>query len=94
MANIIGLKEKQFALKEINKKLKDLKPINDFLGAENPSGLYEISFGTFKSNLLCKDSDTIKAFVFAYKKELVAEIRAQAEKYDIEFDEEEENLLN
>lgn len=93
MAQIIGLKEKQLALKEINSKLKALKPVNDFLGAENTSGRYTISFGDFKTNLLCNDNDTIKALVFAYKKELVTEIRDQAEKYSIEFDEDEENML-
>lgn len=94
MANIIGLKEKQLALKEINRKLKALKPVNDFLDAENPDGVYKISFDRFESHLLCKDSDTIKAFVFEYKKEMVTEIRELAKKYSIEFDEEEEKLLN
>lgn len=93
MANIIGLKEKQLALKEINRKLKSLQPINDFLDATNSNGLYNISFGEFEAKLVCKDSDTIKALVFAYKKELVNEIREQAKKHSIEFDEDEENML-
>lgn len=93
MANIIGIKEKQLAVKEINRKLKTLKPINDFLAAENPSGIYTISFDNYESNLLCKDGDAIKALVFAFKKELVAELREQAEKFSIEFDDEDEKLL-
>lgn len=93
MAKIIGLKEKQLALKDITQKLKLLEPINAFLAAENPSGLYTISFDSFKSTLLCKDPEAIKAYVVAYKKELVNEIRTQAENYSIEFDETEELLL-
>jgi len=44
MARIIGLKEKQLALADINHKLKSLIPINDFLNEINASGLYTISF--------------------------------------------------
>lgn len=44
MARIIGLKEKQVALSEINQKLKSLIPINEFLNEPNPSGFYTISF--------------------------------------------------
>lgn len=93
MAKIIGLKEKQLALKQITHKIKSLEPINDFLNAINETGIYTISFDSHKSSLLCKDAAAIKALVLAYKKELVDEIRAQAEKYSIEFDEEEEELL-
>lgn len=94
MANIIGLKEKQQALKEVTRKLKALKPINDFLSATNPTGVYNISFGEFASKLLCEDEDAIKSLVFEYKKKMVTEIREQAQKFSIEFDEEEEQLLN
>ena len=93
MAKIIGLKEKQLALKEINHKLKCLEPINEFLNAQNSSGVYTISFDSFKSFLLCKDEETIKNLVLAYKKELVAEIRSEADKFSIEFDEAEEASL-
>lgn len=94
MARIIGLKEKQLALKEINQKLRDLKPVNEFLEASNPDGVYTISFGEHKTQLLCKDQETIQALVFAYKKDMVSKIREQAERFSIEFDEEEEMLLN
>lgn len=93
MANIIGLKEKQLALKEITRKLKTLVPINEFLSAKNPTGVYTISFGEFQSKLLCEDAETIRSCVFAYKKKVVDEIREQATKFSIEFDEEEEKLL-
>ena len=93
MAQIIGLKEKQLALKDINQKIKSLEPVNEFLKAENPSGVYTISFGTHKSSLLCEDADAIKAFVYAYKKNLVDAIRAKAQEYSIEFDASEEEML-
>ena len=93
MAKIIGLKEKQLALKEINQKLKSLEPVNEFLHAENPSGLYTISFDSFKSTLLCTDPQTIKNLVNAYKKELVNDIRAKATEFSIEFEEDEEAML-
>lgn len=94
MAYIVGLKEKQLVLKEISKKLKALAPINAFLSAENPSGLYTISFGDHSCHLRCDDSEQIKGFVRSYKKELVEEIRSMAEKATIDFDEDEEALLN
>lgn len=49
MARIIGLKEKQLALAEINQKLKSLIPINEFLNEINDSGLYTISFTKTKA---------------------------------------------
>lgn len=134
MAKIIGLKEKQLALTDINHKLKSLIPINEFLNEINPSGLYTISFTKNKPQVqdnntdvddkenvetsnneavdknlvkrskrskeekleapfLCSDADTVKSFVLAYKKQLVDEIRAKAEEFSIEFDDEDEALL-
>lgn len=124
MARIIGLKEKQVALAEINQKLKSLIPINEFLNEKNDSGLYTISFTKTKPKIqdnntdiedkenvaafkhskrnkeekieapfLCDDSETVKSFVLAYKKELVNELRAKAEEFSIEFNDEDEALL-
>ena len=129
MARIIGLKEKQLALAEINQKIKSLIPINAFLNETNTSGLYTISFiknqpliqendtnaeepkndeATNKSLIkrskrnkeekleapfLCADADTVKSFVLAYKKQLVADLRAKAEDFSIEFGDEDEALL-
>lgn len=134
MARIIGLKEKQLALAEINQKLKSLIPINEFLSEPNPSGLYTIAFvknnpqvqenntavenkenvetssektvnknltkhtkrnkdGKIEAPFLCPDSDTVKSFVLAYKKQLVDELRAKAEEFSIEFGDEDEALL-
>ena len=93
MAQIIGLREKQAALTEINHKIKSLEPVNKFLESENPDGIYTLSHNKLKTPILCKDSNTIKALVLAYKKELVNEIRAMAEKYSIEFNEDDEAAL-
>ena len=97
MAKIIGLKEKQQALKDINRKINSLQPVNEFLNAdisaENPSGLYTLSFGEYKTTLLCKDANAIKALVSAYKLELVKDIKGQAEMFSIEFDPDEEAAL-
>lgn len=93
MAKIIGLKEKQLALKQIEQKIRTLGPINEFLAADNPSGIYTVSFGAFKSPLLCPDQVAIRKLVSDYKSKLVREIRAQAEQYSIEFEEDEETLL-
>lgn len=56
MARIIGLKEKQLALADINHKLKSLIPINEFINETNPSGLYTISFN--KNNPESQDNNT------------------------------------
>lgn len=93
MAKIIGLKEKQLALKQIEQKMKALGPINEFLDAENPTGVYTLSFASFKTPVLCRDSNIIKQLVLAYKNELVSELKTQAEQYSIEFEESEEALL-
>ena len=97
MARIIGLKEKQRALAEMTKKINSLVPINSFLTAENPSGLYTISFGDKdskeKATLLCNDPEAIRALVFNYKKELVAEIRQLAADYTLELEDEDEEII-
>lgn len=93
MAKIIGLKEKQLALKQIEQKIKALGPINEFLEADNSTGIYTVSFGSVKSPLLCPDQVSIRKLVSDYKIKLVSEIRAQAEQYSIEFEEDEEALL-
>lgn len=132
MARIIGLKEKQLALADISRKLKQLIPLNYFLQENNPSGLYTISFTKTKPHeetedapdvgnkadprqskqsaegkrtikrekeekveapFLCTDADAVKAYVLAYKAQLVNEIREKAKAYSIEFEEEDEALL-
>lgn len=94
MAQIIGLKEKQLALAEINGKLNSLKQINEFLTANNPSGKYTISFDNkHRISLFCHDGEAINAIVRAYKEQLVAEIRAEAQKYSIGFEDEDEALM-
>ena len=57
MARIIGLKEKQLALTEINQKLKSLIPINEFLNEINESGLYTISFTKNKPQVQENNTD-------------------------------------
>lgn len=57
MARIIGLKEKQLALTDINNKLKSLIPINEFLNEINPSGIYTISFTKSNSQVQENNAD-------------------------------------
>lgn len=66
MAKIMGLKEKQLALANINHKLKSLIPINEFLNETNPSGLYTISFTQTKlqvqeNNTSVENKETVDA---------------------------------
>lgn len=93
MAKLKGLKERQLALKDINSKLKLLVPVNEFLNAENPSGIYTVSFDGYRASLLCKDGEAIRELVLNYKKELVSEIRDLAVQHSIEFEAEEEAML-
>lgn len=94
MAQIIGLKEKQQVLKDINKQLKSIAVINDFLTSENPTGIYTLSFGDHSTPIFCEDSEYIKALVKASKQDLVTKIRKAAEANMIEFSDDEEALLS
>lgn len=93
MPQLIGLKERQLGLAEIETKLKTLASVRDFLEKENPAGVYTLSFDKQRIKLHCPDRGPINALVEAYKKSLVAEIRELADKNAVEFNEEDEALL-
>ena len=93
MAKIIGLKEKQTALKDIQQSLRSLAPLNAFIDASNETGEYTISFDAHKATLQCGDKKKIDDLVLAHKKAIVAEIKRLAEKYEIEFDDEDLALM-
>lgn len=94
MAQIIGYKEQQRALKEIGKQLKVIETINRFLSTQNDSGMYTLSFGDCSTPLICKDPEAIEKLVLSSKQALITQIRASAEANRIEFDEAEEALLS
>lgn len=93
MAQIMGLKERQLALSEINSKLNALKQINDFLTAENPSGKYTISFDKHRIAIFSPDGEAVNALISTYRNQLINELREQAKKYSIEFEDEDEALM-
>lgn len=94
MPQLIGLKERQLGLSEIESKLRILSSVKDFLEKENPSGLYTLSFDKQRIKLFCPNREIINGLVDAYRKTLVDEIRALASQHSIEFNEEDELLLN
>lgn len=93
MAQLIGLKERQLGLVEIESKMKTLISVKDFLEKENPTGMYTISFEKQRIKLHCPDRQNINALVEGYKQSLINEIRALASKHSVEFEEDEELLL-
>lgn len=93
MASIIGLKEKQAALKDIQLFLRSLAPLNAFIAAENPQNEYVVTFDTHKATLKCEDKEKINDLVRAHKKVVVDRIEDMAKKYDIELDEEDRALM-
>lgn len=94
MAQIRGIKDMQLALKDIEKQLKTVKTINQFLETQNDSGMYTLSFGNYSTPLICKDTEKIQELVISSKQHLVAQIRATAEANRIELDEDDEALLS
>lgn len=99
MAKILGLKEQQKALREINSTLKEFEPINEFLKIQNPSDEYTISFKdengkTIQTKLLCDDKEPINILVKAYKENLVQSIKQKAAQYNIGLEEEELALIS
>ena len=93
MAKIIGLKERQEALTEIQLSLKSLLPLNSFLEDDNPTHEYVISFASHKAKIKSKEKEKINALVEEYKKSIVSEILNLAESYEIELDDEEYALM-
>lgn len=88
MAKIIGLKEKQAALKDIQQALRSLAPLNEFIEANNTSSEYTISFEAHKATLKCEDKAKINELVLAHKKIIVDRILALSKANDIELDDE------
>ena len=86
MAQIIGLKEKQAALKDIQQHLRSLSPLNEFIMADNQEGEYTISFSSHKATLKCEDKKKIDELVLAHKKIIVDQIMALAKTHGIELD--------
>jgi hypothetical protein len=93
MAKIIGLKEKQEALKNIQQYLRSIAPLNAFIANANPENEYTISFGNHKAILKCDDKNKINELVRAYKMTIVTNIRDLAKKYEIELDEQDIALM-
>ena len=93
MAKIIGLKEKQAALKDIQQSLRSLAPLDAFVENENASTEYTISFDAHKATLKCDDKKKIDELVLAYKKTIVDHILTLAHDNQIELDEEDRQLM-
>lgn len=93
MAKIIGLKEKQAALKNIQFSLRSLAPLNAFIKEANPTNEYTICFDTHKATLTCDDKEKINELVRAYKKTIVDYINNQAQNYEIELDDDDRALM-
>ena len=94
MAQIIGLKEKQEALAEIQSKIRSLETLNKFLQAENPSHEYVVSFAKTKAPIFCEEKETIDALVKAYKEKVVEEINKKSAEFSICLDEEDNKIMN
>lgn len=97
MANIIGLQEQQRALKEIQDILKDLAALNTFLSAQNPTGVYSITFsdeeGKKHKAELPAVKEEIAALAARYKKDKSDYVRKLASDKRIALDLEDEEIL-
>ena len=93
MARIIGLKEKQGALKDIQAYLRTLSSLNSFIVAPNPTEEYIISFDTHKVSFTCSDKSKIDALILAFKETIVKNITSLAQKYEIELDDDDRALM-
>ncbi len=117
MAKLLGVKEREEALKKTNELINTLKATNIFLNTENPNKIYEISFEVpskedpaeleaegkkknkkskahiVSASALTENKGEIERFVHTYKQHVINEILGLSEKYEIDFDDYEKELL-
>jgi len=97
MANIIGLPEREKALREIQTILKELAITNKFLEMHNASGSYTISFkdeeGKKHSTDLTASREEIAALLMRYKNERKEYILQLAREHRIGLDPEDNEIL-
>ena len=94
MAQIKNLKQKQDALKEINKLIKEIAQANEFLGAEAPrDSLYDISLNGTKTKLFFNNKRDIDGLVRNYKALLVNQVNNLANGNGILLDENDMNII-
>lgn len=98
MPKIMNQEEQKRALKDITSTLKDLSRINEFLAAVNPNGTFSVDFlasdnARYSATLFVQNKEDIDRFVRDYKKKKCEEIIQLAEKYHIELDPEDDEIM-
>ena len=97
MANIIGLKQQQEALKKVRSALKEVETMNAFLLAQNSSGQYTLSFtdetGKKISTDIVASKEEVDNLIAKYKKGMKDYIFTLAEEFHIGLDLEDEKIL-
>lgn len=98
MASIIGLADQQKALKEIKNSLKDLTTINEFLEAQNSSGVYTITFTSddnkkYSTDIIVESKESINALAIKNKQKRCEDIVKKAEEYKIGLDSADKKIL-
>lgn len=98
MPKIIGMDERQQALKEITNKLKDVSAINDFLKTSNETGEYTILFTDsngkkVRADIHCDSKEDVNLLVEEYKQNIKHKIIELAQAQQIGFDDDEKELL-
>lgn len=93
MAQITGLVEQQEALKDISATLAVIKKLNKFFDTQTED-LITVSIWGVKASILAADKANVDILVRNYKSTLVQHINSILEKYPIELNDEEKELLN
>lgn len=99
MAKILDQEEQRKALKNINGSIKDLEAANEFLKAQNPSGVYTISFTgegdkKYSTVMHAENKEELNLLILAHKEREKERIKALAEENRIALDPEDEVILD
>lgn len=97
MAYIIDLQKQEAALKEINATIKDIRGINSFLEAQNPSGVYSISIkdeNDKKQTIeITGNKEAFNAMILQYKAEKREYLQQLAKENQIALDPQDNEVL-
>lgn len=99
MAKIRDLEAQRRALKDINTTIKELDSANEFLKAQNSSGIYTITFTgddgkKYTREIKMETKDDLNARVMIYKEEEKKRIIALADEHGIDLDPEDIEILD
>lgn len=99
MAKIRDLDAQRKALKDINSTVKELETANEFLKAQNASGIYSISFTgddgkKYTREIKFESKDELNRRVMIHKEEEKKRILVLAEEHGIDLDPEDMIILD